>query len=76
MITLFEEIRCCGGKEGCWGKKNPGCRKPVVIPCKRRPNVMIITEQMNIHEKEWRKNIQLYNHQFFPQCFLQRPTKL
>jgi uracil-DNA glycosylase len=56
MITLFEEIRCCGGKEGCWGKKNPGCRKPVVIPCKRRPNVMIITEQMNIHEKEWRKN--------------------
>jgi hypothetical protein len=57
MIILFEEIRRCGGKEGCWGKKNPSCRKPVVIQCKRRPNVMIITEQMNIHEKEWRKKI-------------------
>jgi uracil-DNA glycosylase family 4 len=59
--ALFNEIKHCTGKENCWGEKNPTCRKPVILPCTRQPEVMIVTEQMNVHfhEKEWKKNPRL-----------------
>jgi len=53
--VLFDEIKHCSGKKNCWGEKNPKCRKPVILPCKGQPDVMIVTEQMNLHKKEWKK---------------------
>ncbi|MEM3565190.1 MAG: hypothetical protein QXR19_18320, partial [Candidatus Jordarchaeaceae archaeon] len=55
MVTLFDEIGRCVGEVSCWGGKNPKFRRPVVLPCKQKPDVMIVTEQMNVR-KEWRKN--------------------
>jgi len=44
---LCEEISSCHGKDDCWGVKNLIYKKPVVLPCKEKPDYMIITEQMN-----------------------------
>jgi len=54
--ALFDEIRHCVRKGNCWGEKNPTCRKPVVLPCRLQPEVMIVTEQMNLPKEEWKKN--------------------
>lgn len=53
--ALFYEIKHCAGKENCWGEKNQTCKKPVVLPCRQQPEVMIVTEQMNL-PKEWKKD--------------------
>jgi len=54
-VALFEEIKRCTGREGCWGYKNPKCRKPVILPCKQHAKFMVISEQMNLHEKGWKR---------------------
>jgi len=56
VAALFHEIKHCAGKENCWGKKNPKCQRPVVLPCKQQPEIMIVTEQMNLPEKKWKKD--------------------
>jgi len=55
VVALFEEIKRCTGIDGCWGYKNPRCRKPVILPCKQHPKFMVISEQMNLREKEWKR---------------------
>ena len=62
FCSLFEDIRTCGGiyqKDGknvcCWGAFT-GCLRPVAVPVAGLPDVMVVTEQVNLWKKEWREN--------------------
>ena len=56
FCSLFEDIRKCRGVDYCWGALNPEYLRPVVVPVCGLPNVMVVTEQVNLWRKEWREN--------------------